>query len=892
MKSMDKEIAKLKLKKVLKYVGILILAILIIAGIYIFIQVRPLLKESKKIAYDKLASINDNTFTLLENTKIYDKDNNLLKEIKANNYKYCKIQDVSKNLQNVYIGIEDRNFLSHNGIDYGALARAGISLIKNKGHVTQGGSTITQQVIKNMLLTQERSFKRKLIEFFLAPELERKYSKADIMEFYVNTNYFGAGCYGVYSAASYYFGKEPIDLTLSEATLLAGLSNNPSRFNPVEHKEEALKKRNRLLSKLLEEKIISKKEYTIAINEEINLVLDKKLSEGKEDYLTSYALYSTVLKLMELDGFKFKYAITDTEEYNKYKKMYTEEYTEKSNLIRSGGYTIHTSLDKNKQQILQETLDSTLKDFTEKDTITKKYKLQGASVLVNNQNGLVEAIVGGRGSEDNFNRGFLAVRQPGSTIKPIVDYGPAFETGKYYPSYIMEDKPLMDGKPKNAYAGYKGNMTLREALARSSNTIAYKLLLSVKPKTGLEFLKKMNFSTLEPTDNVGSLALGGITKGVRLVEMAKAYSTIANQGVYNDASCLRKVEFANTGTIYNGEAKKNRVFTEDTAYMLIDVLKDVLNKDYGTGKKAKPNDGIIAFGKTGTTNDNRDSCFSGGTVQYTLSTWVGYDSPQEIPKPKDGGSYSSVIWKNTLEKIQKGLPNMEFKKPTTIIIDEKNNEILYSKIAMDKIDAQEAENEKRKLVLIEKQWQEQDKQRQEIAKKLVSEYESITYSSINDLEEFDIKYNETETAVSIISNDKIKKALMERLETKKSVLDKERNAWSNLYEKQKNQILGKKEKEAAEIEEAKHKGKERAKQKLITEVRNIVDGLKVLNSSSSKKYYYITKAEDAIERLYGYDEYNEMRDKLLEEKERLKINQLDTEIPQQQDDLIDEDNNY
>ncbi|MDM9944034.1 transglycosylase domain-containing protein [Clostridioides difficile] len=889
---MDKEIAKLKLKKVLKYVSILILAILIIAGVYIFIQVRPLLKESKKIAYDKLASINDNTFTLLENTKIYDRDNNLLKEIKANNYKYCKIQDVSKNLQNVYIGIEDRNFLSHNGIDYGALARAGVSLIKNKGHITQGGSTITQQVIKNMLLTQERSFKRKLIEFFLAPELERKYSKADIMEFYVNTNYFGAGCYGVYSAASYYFGKEPIDLTLSEATLLAGLSNNPSRFNPVEHREEALKKRNRLLSKLLEEKIISKKEYTTAINEEINLVLNKKLSEGKEDYLTSYAIYSTVLKLMELDGFKFKYAITDTEEYNKYKKMYTEEYTEKSNLIRSGGYTIHTSLDKNKQQILQETLDSTLKDFTEKDTITKKYKLQGASVLVNNQNGLVEAIVGGRGSEDNFNRGFLAVRQPGSTIKPIVDYGPAFETGKYYPSYIMEDKPLMDGKPKNSYAGYKGNMTLREALARSSNTIAYKLLLSVKPKTGLEFLKKMNFSTLEPTDNVGSLALGGITKGVRLVEMAKAYSTIANQGVYNDASCLRKVEFANTGTVYNGEVKKNRVFTEDTAYMLIDVLKDVLNKDYGTGKKAKPDNGIIAFGKTGTTNDNRDSCFSGGTTQYTLSTWVGYDSPQEIPKPKDGGSYSSIIWKNTLEKIQKGLPNMEFKKPTTIIIDEKNNEILYSKIAMDKIEAQEAENEKRKLVLIEKQWQEQDKQRQEIAKKLVSEYESLNYSSINDLEEFDIKYNETETAVSIISNDKIKKSLMERLETKKSVLDKERNTWSNLYEKQKSQILGKKEKEAAEIEEAKHKGKERAKQKLITEVRNIVDGLKVLNVSNSKKYYYVTQAEDAVERLYGYDEYNEMRNKLLEEKERLKINQLDTEIPQPQDDLTDEDNNF
>lgn len=884
---MDKDILKYKLKRILKYGSISFLVISFLASLIIFIQIRPLLTESKKIAYDKLASINNNTFTLLENTKIYDKDNNLLKEIKANNYKYCKIDNVSKNLQNVYIGVEDRNFLSHHGIDYIALARAGVSLIKNKGEITQGGSTITQQVIKNMLLTQERSFKRKLIEFFLAPELEKKYSKADIMEFYVNTNYYGSGCYGVYSASKYYFGKEPKNLTLSEAAILAGLSNNPSKFNPVEHKDESLKKRNRLLGKLLEEEIITKKEYTKAVNEDINLILDKKLSEGKEDYLASYALYSTVLKLMELDGFKFKYGITNKEEYAKYKKSYTEEYTEKSNLVRSGGYVIHTSLDKDKQNILQETIDTTLKDFSEKDSITKKYKLQGASVLVNNETGLVEAIVGGRGTEDNFNRGFLAVRQPGSTIKPLVDYAPAFDSGKYYPSFIMEDRPFKDGKPKNAYSGYKGNITLREALACSSNTIAYRLLLTMKPTTGLDYLSKMNFSTLEPSDSVGSLALGGITRGVRVVDMAKGYSTIVNQGVYNDASCLNKIEFSNEGELYNGEIKKNRVFTEDTAYMLIDILKDVFNKNYGTGKKVKPDNNIIAFGKTGTTNDNRDSYFVGGTSQYTLATWTGYDTPQEVPRAKNGASYSGLIWKKTIEKVQNGLPKIDFKKPSTIIIDEKNNEILYSKVAMDKLDAQEAEKEKKRLILIEKEWRIQDKDRQQVANKLVSEYEKLSYSSINDLDTFDMKHNETEASINIVIDDKVKNNLLERLEVKKAILDKEKEAWIKLYEKQKSQLLNKKEMEAQELEEAKHKGKEKAKQKLLTDVRNIIDGLRVLNTTSIKKYYYITQAEDALSRIYGYDEYNELNEKLMKEKERLNTTDLDIEIPQQQDNVID-----
>lgn len=869
-----------------KWFIIIVLTLGILMGGYIFTQVKPLLKESKKVAYDKLTSIGTNTFRLMENTKIYDNKGELIKEIKANNYHYTPINQVSKYIRDGYIAVEDRNFLNHKGIDFVALTRAGLALVKNDGKITQGGSTITQQVIKNMLLTQERTFNRKLIEFFLAPDIEKKYSKADIMEFYVNTNYYGNGCYGVASASKYYFGKAPSKLTLGESALLVGLSNNPSKYNPVKNQQNAINKRNSVLSKMLEVEMITEKEYENAKKEELNLVLEKKLSDGKEDYMTSYAIHSTTLKAMELDGFEFKYAITDEEEYKKYQEEYSQAYSEMSSLVRSGGYNVYTSLDRGKQELLQKSVDSKLSKFTEKDELTGKYTMQGAGVIVNNETGLIEAIVGGRGTEDNFNRGFLGIRQPGSTIKPIVDYGPAFDTGDYYPSYVMEDKHIPKG-PRNAYSGYKGDKTLRDAIAMSINTIPYRILLDISPKVGLEYLGKMRFDTLTPSDNVGSLALGGITKGVRIVDMAKAYSTIANEGVFIDNTCITKLEYGNDGVVYDGEAKKSRVYTQDTAYMLVDILKGVLDSNIGTGRKFKL-DNAIAFAKTGTTSNNKDSYFCGSTTDYTLAVWAGYDMPKKIDSIGEG--YTGQIWKEVMDALHKNQEPRDFNKPSTIITANVNSSghmtsnktgksDIFSQVELEKEQIKKEEKERKQLVEVERQWQEEDKNRQRSVERLLADYEGMSIQSTDDLTVVDKKYRELTTAINMISDKAKKESYNSRLGIKKGVLDRERTPWEDLLREEENKRLIALQEKMEKEELAKANGKNKAKAKLLSDAESSLDSLKVLNSSDSKKYYYVAQAEDAISRCYGYTEYSSLLDRLSSEKSRLMIGSMNIETP-------------
>lgn len=871
-------------KKILKGLKIFLITLLIlglVSGGFIFLQVKPMLDESRKVAYDKLASVGNNTFTLMENTKVYDVKGDLIKEIKAHNYKYTPVNKVSKYIQDGYIAVEDRNFLKHKGIDFVALTRAGVALVKNDGKITQGGSTITQQVIKNMLLTQERTFERKLIEFFLAPEIEKKYSKADIMEFYVNTNYYGNGCYGVDSASKYYFGKTPDKLTLGEAAILVGVSNNPSKYNPVKYPENVIKKRNTVLDKMLEVEMITEKECNTAKSEELNLVLERMLSDGKEDYMTSYAIHSATLKVMELDGFKFKYALTDVSEYDEYMEQYNQKYSEVSNLVRSGGYKIYTSFDKEKQDMLQKSVDGTLKGFKEKDEISGKYTMQGAGVIVNNDTGLVEAMVGGRGTDDGFNRGFLGVRQPGSAIKPLVDYAPAFDSGEYYPSYVMEDKHIDKG-PKNAYSGYRGNISLREAIKVSTNTIPYRMLLNMGTEKGLEYLAKMKFDTLTPSDNVGSLALGGITKGVRLVDMAKAYSAIANDGVFIDGNCLTKLEYGNSGVIYDGEVKKSRVFSEDTAYMLIDTLKGVLEEG-GTGAKFKL-ENANAFAKTGTTNNNKDSYLVGSTPSYTLAVWTGYDMPKEIKSIREG--YSGQIWKEVLDELHKGRAKNDFAQPSSIItanVDgsgamtsrSTGRRDIFSQTAIEKQKLLEEERDRKKLAEIEKQWKEADKERQSMVESLLTEFESIQITTTDDLDAVDKKYRELETAIGLISDKGKKESYESRLDVKKTLLDREREHWEKLLEEEeKNRKIALQQK-AEQDELSKRQGKDKAKSKLLSDANRALDNLKVLNFADSKKYYYVAQAEDAISRCYGYSGYDALMSELRGEKQRLKIVGLD-----------------
>ena len=675
------------------------------AGLILYAAVKPELDKCREIAYDKLAQMDRSDFSMLSDTVIYDKDGKQIGLINAGHYQYMDINHISMNLQNGYIAQEDRRFKNHNGVDWIATFRAGLALIKHGGEVTQGGSTITQQGIKNTYLTQERTFTRKIVEILLAPELEKKYSKADIIEFYCNTNFYGHRCYGVEAASLYYFGKHAEDLAPEEAAVLIGISNSPSAYDPVSHPNASKNKRDDVLKSMNEVGYLSNEDYEKAVSSPLKIV--QKETEGTdENYQSSYAIHCAALELMKMDGFEFQYTFDNKEDYTLYSERYTTAYSEQSDRIRAGGFQIYTSLDSGLQAVLQTQIDASLSGFTELQE-NGKFALQGAGVIVDNKTNYVTAIVGGRGADDPFNRAYLSARQPGSTIKPLIDYGPAFDTGEYYPTRMVNDHKWEKG-PSNSGRRYFGNVTVREALNRSLNTVAWQILEDIGIDFGLSYLGEMEFQKLSYVDNqVPSLSIGGFTNGVRVVDMAKGYSTLANGGVYNDCTCIVKILHEKEGELTKDMTPfAKQVYRSDSAFMLTDVLKGTFTSPYGTGRGLGLENDMPAAGKTGTTNSSKDTWFCGYTPYYTAAVWVGYDIPRNMPGIY-GATYAGKIWKNVMDEIHQGLPPLDWEQPDTVErrADETNGiEDYFSTTAQFR--AQQSLHEKEQAALLEELTQE------------------------------------------------------------------------------------------------------------------------------------------------------------------------------------------
>jgi len=675
------------------------------AGLILYAAVKPELDKCREIAYDKLAQMDRSDFSMLSDTVIYDKDGKQIGLINAGHYQYMDINHISMNLQNGYIAQEDRRFKNHNGVDWIATFRAGLALIKHGGEVTQGGSTITQQVIKNTYLTQERTFTRKIVEILLAPELEKKYSKADIIEFYCNTNFYGHRCYGVEAASLYYFGKHAEDLAPEEAAVLIGISNSPSAYDPVSHPDASKNKRDDVLKSMNEVGYLSNEDYEKAVSSPLKIV--QKETEGTdENYQSSYAIHCAALELMKMDGFEFQYTFDNKEDYTLYSERYTTAYSEQSDRIRAGGFQIYTSLDSGLQAVLQTQIDASLSGFTELQE-NGKFALQGAGVIVDNKTNYVTAIVGGRGADDPFNRAYLSARQPGSTIKPLIDYGPAFDTGEYYPTRMVNDHKWEKG-PSNSGRRYFGNVTVREALNRSLNTVAWQILEDIGIDFGLSYLGEMEFQKLSYVDNqVPSLSIGGFTNGVRVVDMAKGYSTLANGGVYNDRTCIVKILHEKESELTKDMTPfAKQVYRSDSAFMLTDVLKGTFTSPYGTGRGLGLENDMPAAGKTGTTNSSKDTWFCGYTPYYTAAVWVGYDIPRNMPGIY-GATYAGKIWKNVMDEIHQGLPPLDWEQPDTVErrADETNGiEDYFSTTAQFR--AQQSLHEKEQAALLEELTQE------------------------------------------------------------------------------------------------------------------------------------------------------------------------------------------
>ena len=656
-----------KRRPVLRFFKVLLLLLMVAvlcAGGYAFSRIYPEFEKIRENAVQTYSHMEENDFRMITDTEIYDKDGRKIGVINTGHYQYVPFDEISPWLKKAYIDQEDRRFYSHNGVDVIAMIRAAISYAKNR-RVTQGGSTITQQVIKNTYLTQERTIERKITEVLIAPQLEAQFGKDRILEFYCNGNFYAHGCYGVGAARRYYFNKKASELEPWEAAVLVGISNRPASYEPVGHPDNAKRKRNEILESMYECGDLTEKELKEYRAKPLEINQEHEESNGAQDYMASYAIHCGALQLMKNDSFPFRYTFDTKEEYDKYKASYNEVYGEKSELIRGGGYKIYTTLDPAIQEKLQHHIDDTLIGYSDELQDNGKYAMQGAAAVVDNSNGAVVAIVGGRGADDEFNRGFLSTRQPGSSIKPLLDYAPAFETGYYYPSYVIKDYEFEDG-PKNSGGRYRGYLPIREALNRSLNTVAWQLLDRIGIKTGLSYLGKMEFSSISWQDSSAkAVSIGGFTYGARIVDMAKGYATLANGGVYNSRTCLRSMILDQTGEELCGEPETTQVYTEGTAFILTDVLKGTMDAPYGTGRGLDI-PGQQAAGKTGTTNDSKDTWFCGYTRYYTTAVWVGYDRPRAMHGIY-GATIAGSIWRDFMTELHDGFPELDWEQPETVI---------------------------------------------------------------------------------------------------------------------------------------------------------------------------------------------------------------------------------
>ena len=560
---------------------------------------------------------------------------------------YVPIEDMPQAVIDAMVCTEDKRFNEHNGVDYKALLRAFLALVKNKGKVTQGGSTITMQLARTMYLTQEVSWQRKVEEIFVAQELEKKFSKEDIMEFYLNNIYFNNGYYGIGTASMGYFGKDVTELDLSQLIYLCAIPNNPTMYNPLTNSDNTEDRKARILLQMREDGYVSEEDYLAAVSEEITLGEREPVTVERNDYVESYTNHCAVRALMELSGFTFCYDFEDDAQREAYEAEYDASYEACQKLLYTEGYQIYTSLDLGMQQQLQDVVDQRLDGFTETNE-EGVYTFQGAAVCIDNATGYVKAIVGGRSQDFGFNtlnRGYQSFRQPGSAIKPLIVYTPAFERS-YTPDTIVVDEPIRDG-PRNATGQYEGRITVRHAVEQSTNTVAWNLFQELTPETGLSYLTEMEFSKIVAEDYDIPSALGGFTMGVSPLEMAAAFAAIENDGVFRSPTCVIRIADADGKTIYESDRSGKRVYTKEAADTMEEVLAGVMEK--GTGSPVKL-EGIFCAGKTGTTNEYKDSWFVGYTEYYTTSVWAGYDMPREIAGLR-GPAYSGFIWKDYMEAI-------------------------------------------------------------------------------------------------------------------------------------------------------------------------------------------------------------------------------------------------
>jgi membrane peptidoglycan carboxypeptidase len=638
--------------KFVKWAVLICVLAVVTVGAVIATDVIPKLDEYTRQAH---LDIQDNPISDTmdsETSFIYDKDGSLIVKLSSGEEKKTvSYRQLPENVVNAMVAVEDRKFFTHSGVDLKGIVRIMYNYVTSGGDDVAGASTITQQLMRNSYLTKEVTLERKLKEICYSLAYEEYYNKQEIFEKYINNIYFGNGFYGIEAASEGYFDKEISECSLSEIAYLCALPNRPNYYNPFNDKYKAYERRNKILNDMETCGYITTEEKEEALNTDIEIVGrdEDKYTNTFANAFSSYATYCATEKLMELGGFEFEYSWDSMDAYEEYKNNYNEEYEIYLEKLKRGGYEVYTSLDKEAQEIVQNALDSKLSALDNTIEEDGTYSLQGSITCIDNESGLVVAILAGRSQDDivsYYNRGYQAYRQPGSSIKPLIVYLPALCNG-FGANSTLTNMDIDKFKKTGEIVGQQ--YTLENSVIWSRNGSAYYLLNMIGAKTGLSYLEQMEFNRIVPDDYYLSSALGGLTYGTTTAEMASAYNSIYNNGNYNKNSCLISIKQGNR-EIYNVNNRNTvKIYNSEKCGTMISIMEKVISE--GTARGIGWNSKLCsAAGKTGTTNDNKDGWFCGITPYYSMAVWVGYDNPKTLSNLQ-GGTYPAQIWKEAMQSL-------------------------------------------------------------------------------------------------------------------------------------------------------------------------------------------------------------------------------------------------
>ncbi|WP_082731984.1 transglycosylase domain-containing protein [Sporosarcina sp. HYO08] len=617
-------------------------------------------------------------------TFIYDQNGEIASKISNANIEGVRLDQMPKELIEAVISVEDQQFYKHHGINYFGIARA---FTRNlvKGEVVAGGSTITQQLSKNVFLTHERTYSRKWKELILTKKIERTYSKDQILERYLNQIYFGEGAWGVQRAAQVYFGKDVSELTLNESATLAGLIKAPSYLSPYKNMEKAIKRRNIVLSLMKNEGYIRQADYDETIKQEIVLADQTTMNfKGKYPYYVDHIVDEAV----------HKYGLTKNE-------------------VLSGGYHIYTELN----SVIQDALEEVYRDDRYFPESKPDQLIQSASVFLDPTTGGIRALVGGRGeyTYGRFNHATELIRQPGSTLKPIAVYTSALEQG-YEMSDLLVDEPInIDGySPRNFDRQYRGQVTMYDAIAQSYNIPPVWLLHQMGIENGVRTVEQFGIP-LEEHDHNLNLALGGLHQGTSPLRMAQAFSTFANNGVMMEAHAIVEIKDAEGEVIGKWREQSVEVTEAQVAQQMTYMLQGAV--EVGTAKKAQLS-GIEVAGKTGTTqlpftgvDGSKDHWFVGYTPDIVGAVWLGYDQTDSEHYLTSTSSFTAPpIFQQVLSRSISELPTKRFELP---FIAKKKKELEKQNEKMKEQEKEKRKREKEERKEREKHEKEKEKREKE-----------------------------------------------------------------------------------------------------------------------------------------------------------------------------------